>query len=41
METALLLSLIYAGVFTLVCIVISLILVYVIYLMKSTRATTY
>ena len=41
METALLLSVIYAGAFTLVCIIASLIMVYVIYLVKSSRPATY
>ncbi len=41
METVMLVSLIYAGVFMIACIGMSLILAYVVYMLKTTRATTY
>lgn len=41
METLLLVSLLYAGAFTLVCITVCMLLAYVVYLMKGSRTTTY
>ena len=41
METVFLVSLIYAGAFMIACIGISLILAYVVYMLKTTRTTTY
>ena len=41
METLLLVSLLYAGIFTLVCITVCMILAYVVYQMKNFRSTTY
>ncbi len=41
METVMLVSLLYAGVFMLACVGMSMILAYIVYMIKSTRPTTY